>query len=194
MQEVPMDERDLLRAVSILDGFPGSWWVTGGWAIDLACPAPVRDHSDVDLLVRDDEADLLWDHLRGRDPVIEHPHSRVRRDWRRGDVLTAGPDTIVLDGFPGLQILVGRFEGDVWIFPRGSGRIRRPVGLMTRYGRHGLPIQAPEVVLLFKARDRLAKNDLDFSAVADLLDDEQRAWLRPVIARRTPDHPWLSRL
>lgn len=189
-----MDESGLMRALSIMDGFAGSWWVTGGWAIDLACPAPVRDHGDVDLLVRDDESALLWDHLSGRDPWIEHPHARTRRAWARTDVLVAGPDTIVLDSSPELQILVGRFDGDVWVFPRGTGRICRPVELMTRYGRHGIPIQSPEVVLLFKAREGRPENDVDFAAVVEFLDDEQRAWLRAGVAGRMPDHPWLSRL
>ncbi len=34
-----MDESGLMRALSIMDGCEASWWVTGGWAIDLACPA-----------------------------------------------------------------------------------------------------------------------------------------------------------
>ncbi len=123
--------------------------------------------------------------------MIEHPHTRVRRDWARDDELIAGPDTIVMDSAPGIQLLVGRFDDDNWIFPRGSGRIRQRVDVMTRYGRHGIPIQSAEVVLLFKSRESRPENDLDFSAVVGYLDDEQRAWLRAGIAGRMPDHPWL---
>ena len=159
-----MDENGLMRALSIMDSFAGSWWVTGGWAIDLACPVPVREHSDVDLLVRSDETDLLWDHLNGRDPWIEHPHTKARRLWERDDALVAGPDTIVMDSVPGVQLLVGKFEGDVWIFPRGSGRLRRPVDLMTRYGRHRIPIQSAKRMLLFRSPGRGQHgDDVDFT-------------------------------
>jgi hypothetical protein len=82
---------------------------------------------------------------------------------------------------PGVQILVGRFDGEVWVFPRGTGRIRRSVEQMTRYGRHGIPIQSAEVVLLFKAVEGRPENDVDFAAVVG-------------IAGRMPDHPWLSQL
>jgi Aminoglycoside-2''-adenylyltransferase len=46
------------------------WWITGGWAIDLAVAHVTRDHADVDVMMleRDEHA------LRGRRPRPARQH------------------------------------------------------------------------------------------------------------------------
>lgn len=189
-----MSDHDLAAIADYLEKFPVDWWIAGGWAIDLACPAPVRAHKDVDVLVRDDQCELLFDYLAPFAPWIEHPHTGERRRWRRTDRLVAGPDAIVLDDVPGLQLLIGRFEDDEWIFPRGSGRIRQNVQRLSRVGRNGLPIQSADAVLLFKSREDRPVNSTDFHAVLPHLTGTQRDWLSKAIAHRIPGHPWLHLL
>ena len=189
-----MSNPQLTAIVRHFDGFPGDWWIAGGWAIDLACPAPVRAHKDVDVLVRDDQGELLFDYLAPFAPWIEHPHTGERRRWRRTDRLVAGPDTIVLDDVPGLQLLIGKFEDKEWVFPRGSGRIRQDVEQLSCVGRDGLPIQSADAVLLFKSREDRPLNSTDFHAVLPYLTVAQRDWLNDAIVSRIPDHPWLQLL
>ncbi|NMP24313.1 hypothetical protein HIJ39_18435 [Sulfobacillus sp. DSM 109850] len=55
-----------------MDGFPGSWLVTGGWSIDLALGHVTRDHQDIDVV------------------VFRHPLSSVLQhfhDWNRQVVI-----------------------------------------------------------------------------------------------------------
>jgi hypothetical protein len=37
---------------SLLSGLAVPWWITGGWAIDLAVGHRTRDHADVNLMIR----------------------------------------------------------------------------------------------------------------------------------------------
>jgi Aminoglycoside-2''-adenylyltransferase len=43
---------------SLLSGLTVPWWITGGWAIDLAVGHVTRDHSDVNVMMleRDEHA------------------------------------------------------------------------------------------------------------------------------------------
>jgi hypothetical protein len=85
-------------------------------------------------------------------------------------------------------------EGETWFFKRDR-RVTRPLAEVVRGGPGGIPFQRPEVTLLYKARQRRAKDEADFAAVAPRLPDADRAWLRAAIALTEPEgHPWLEGL
>jgi hypothetical protein len=68
-----------------------------------------------------------------------------------------------------------------------------PLRELVRLGPGGCPYLRPEVQLLYKAKQRRAKDEADFAAVAPLLDPDPRRWLRAALARIHPSHPWLAR-
>lgn len=53
---------------------------------------------------------------------------------------------------------------------------------------------APEMVMLFKARQQRPKDQIDLANVWPLLDEPRRAWLRAAVRRTYPDHPWRATL
>ena len=83
---------------------------------------------------------------------------------------------------------------DEWLYRRDP-RISRPLdeldGPVSRPGRRVL---APEIELLYTSAHSRAKDEGDFLAVIDHLDDRQRAWLRATLEFTSPGHPWLTRL
>jgi hypothetical protein len=58
----------------------------------------------------------------------------------------------------------------------------------------GLPILAPDIVLLFKAKELRAKDQVDFEAAVPDMNPSQRQWLRVSLAVCYPKHPWLRLL
>jgi hypothetical protein len=50
----------------------------------------------------------------------------------------------------------------------------------------------PEIVLLFKARLRRAKDERDLARTWPLLTEEKQVWLRERIRRVDAKHPWLG--
>jgi hypothetical protein len=60
--------------------------------------------------------------------------------------------------------------------------------------RLGIPILAPEIQLLFKAKQTREKDQADFDRVMPRLRIDQRAWLMDALRRYHAGHPWLSAL
>ena len=74
---------------SLLSGLTVPWWITGGWAIDLAAGHLTRDHADVNVMMleRDEHA------LRGLTGVDIQliADGQPPGPWPAGRRLTAGP-------------------------------------------------------------------------------------------------------
>ncbi|KJY39899.1 hypothetical protein VR45_01625 [Streptomyces sp. NRRL S-495] len=187
----------LLEAGRLFAGFEGSWWIAGGWAVDLEVGRVRRTHTDVDILVLARESELLARHFADRPLTVTDQQDGARRPWVPGEPPEPGRETLSLDagGTAGpVEILFGAADGADWVFHRGR-RTRRPLEALTRTSPGGLPYLSPEVVLLFKARDGRPKDDADFADLAPLLTEEQRAWLAPRLAPPgAPAHPWSARL
>lgn len=58
----------------------------------------------------------------------------------------------------------------------------------------GIPVLAPEVVLLYKSGLPRDVDEAEFANVAPLLPPHSRAWLRQAIERGNPAHHWLRQL
>ncbi len=194
---------------TLLSGLTVPWWITGGWAIDLAAGHVTRDHADVDVMMleRDEHA------LRGLTGVGIQliADGQPPGPWPAGRRLTAGPapgpkppvtgpgrrvgDRLILRGedlpLPA-EVIPASAVGAFWVYRQGPHIFPRPLAGITRY-RQGIPFLAPEVVLLIKARPGLDKpgtdNDQrDFEAALPMLSAQQRSWLKDAIERP----PWLK--
>jgi hypothetical protein len=94
-----------------------------------------------------------------------------------------------LAGCDGVDLVLDGAEGDDWVYARDS-RVRRPLAELG-FEREGLPVEAPEIVLLFKAD---APERSRFAEVAPALSPAARAWLREALAVAHPGHAWIAEL
>ncbi|MGD7706979.1 nucleotidyltransferase domain-containing protein [Microlunatus sp. Y2014] len=92
------DKPDVVLAsvTDFLIGYEGSFWVVGGWAIDLHLGVVTRAHHDVDIAVRADEQHLLEAWIAERDVLLENPMTGDRRPWVERVPLRPGPDALIL--------------------------------------------------------------------------------------------------
>jgi Aminoglycoside-2''-adenylyltransferase len=193
---------------TLLSGLTVPWWITGGWAIDLAVGHVTRDHSDVNIMMleRDEHA------LRGLTGVDIQliADGQPPGPWPAGRRLTAGPDPgpkppttgpgrrggdrLMLRGgdlpLPA-EVIPASAVRVIWVYQQGPRIFTRPLADITRYWQ-GIPFLAPEVVLLIKARPGTHKpgtdNDQrDFEAALPMLSTGQRSWLKDAIQQQ----PWL---
>ena len=84
-------------------------------------------------------------------------------------------------------------DGRTWICRRDPS-IRRPYADVVRRTGDGIPFVAPEIVLLFKAKQPRPKDEADADLVLPTLDPAQRTWLRAALDLVHPGHPWADRL
>jgi Aminoglycoside-2''-adenylyltransferase len=151
-------------ACSFLSSLTVPYWIIGGWAIDLAVGRVTRDHADVDVMMLERDKHALWNDLTGAD--VEPTGA-------------PGPGHFVLhsDRLPlPTDVFLSRATGTSLVYRRGGRSVTRALAGITRC-RDGIPYLAPEVVLLFKARSKAAKDQHDVEIALPLLDAGQRSWL-----------------
>ena len=87
----------------VFAGFPHTWALCGGWAVDAWLGHPTRAHEDVDVSIADDLQGALFGYLRGWDLVGHGPDEDGTEPWdgRRlegpGHVHARGDDGIDLE-------------------------------------------------------------------------------------------------
>jgi Aminoglycoside-2''-adenylyltransferase len=207
MNAIPTAGFEPVHAVaSLLSGLTVPWWITGGWAIDLAVGHVTRGHANVNIMMLERDEHALRE-LTGVD--IQHTvGGQPPGPWTIATRLTAlpdpgpnpgpkggpgrpiGPDRLVLRGenlpLPA-EVIPASAVGSIWVYKKGSNVFTRPLAEITCHWQ-GIPFLAPEVVLLIKARPGLGRprtdNDQhDFESALPLLSAEQRSWLRNAIER-----------
>jgi hypothetical protein len=179
----------------LFDGAPFAWWVVGGWSLEADPRVPRRQHVDIDVAVRADQADEvrawlrdfhLWRTDTGSLGLLlpgETSPEGLEQMWVRRDAWSPWL----------MDVLLTPVEDSDWLYKRDH-RVRRPLADLVRIGPDGVPYQAPEVGLLFKARHARDKDEGDLADCWARLADGERRWLRESLQLTSPGHPWLARM
>jgi uncharacterized protein (DUF952 family) len=193
------------RAVEAMAGYPGRWWVAGGWALDLALGCRTRPHADLEVSVLAADQQALFEHLRGWDLRLADPGhalppwdgSRIEpplhQVWaRRGPGRPSTVDEFAADPTM-LGFLLEQGGKGRWAFRRHPA-ITRPLHQVGAATAGGVPFVRPEIALLFKAKAPRFKDQRDFDRVLPHLDRAARSWLASALEAAHPGHPWHARL
>lgn len=171
-----------------LAGFPGDYWIAGGWAVDLRLGFLSRPHKDIEIAVdRREQALLLELPLLER---IEYAHGGQLFRWA-GEAPLLPPIhelyAFFKDGFT-LEVLLNEFDGNDWLY-------RRNAHVKLEYARFLRGAALPAVVtLLYKSKHPRPQDEKDFESLLPMLDNGDRLWLREAIARDYPRHHWIEPL
>ena len=162
-----------------------------------------RDHEDVEIGVFRDHQQALRAHFAGwgpyksisgwipweEDELLELPiHQVLFRPPRSGppsDPWEPSPEE--------RQFFLNEVEDGVWICRRDA-RVTCPVGELTLRSAGGIPIVAPEIQLLYKAKHKEDKDEHDFRETLPRLTPSRRSWLRRALEIVHPGDEWLEAL
>jgi hypothetical protein len=184
------------QIAEVLSGFDRPWWICGGWALDLFLGRETRPHDDLDVAVLRRDQLPLFQHLREWD--LHHTTSAhtlepwdgrhlalpVHGIWARRSAEPSAPWTC--------EFLLNEERDGEWVFRRNAA-VARPLGEIGD-DRNRVPYLRPEIVLLYKARERSPKNDADFAAVRSRLARDARLWLLAALEQCEGGHPWIEAL
>lgn len=180
----------------VLTEFPRPWFVAGGWAVDLHVGRVTRPHKDEEIAILRRDQEALRASLLNWEFQYAIPGRRSRLEpWEEGSRLNHPIHEVHAVDSKGteLEVLLDESTGGVWRFRRMM-EIARPLSKMGHISSTGLPYLAPEIVVLYKAKEPNELDERDFRAVRPLLGDEAREWLRISMEAVHPEHPWLAEL
>jgi hypothetical protein len=172
-----------------LAGLQLPWYVAAGWALDLFHGTQTRPHADLEIAVPAAHFSQIADRFSDCHFCVPHNGELVPAT---ADALRTGHQTWAWDPATGMWVFdVFRepHDDDVWICRRDD-RIRRPYTEIVERTSDGIPFLAPEIVLLFKAKNTRDKDEADFRSVLPKLDRRRRHWLNDALGLCHPAHPW----
>jgi hypothetical protein len=212
---------ELLAVGGLLGRFLRPWWVAGGWAIDAWAGGASRAHEDLEISVLRPDLEALKLHLQplgwhlarfapgphggawvplALGEAVVRPHFQVRA--RREGEDAAGPRAPdPISGFTApreFELFLNDLEdgesaGGRWV-SRRHPTVVRPLAALVVASAVGLPVLAPEVQLLYKAKYHRPKDEHDFRRALPLLSAAQRTWLARALREYHPADPWLAPL
>src|SRR5437868_2447109 len=79
----------IVAVATMMEGFPGPWFVSGGWAIDLFVGRVTREHEDREVGIFRQDQQALREHLSGRAlfKAITGPDGGEWVTWAEGEAL-----------------------------------------------------------------------------------------------------------
>lgn len=193
LHELPWTPLSVAEVADRFAGFPGPWWIAGGWAIDLFVGKQTREHADIDVLILRDDQRHLFDTLSDWEIHAAVMH-KVLRLWPTGRPFP--PEVHDIWCRPDaksawrLQIMLLDTDGERWVFRRDH-RIGSPLHSLGSQ-RKGISFVAPEIQLLYKSKNRLPKDEADLAAALPAMSANQIAWLRYALQVHDSDNPWIT--
>jgi hypothetical protein len=187
-----------LNAAQLMSGFPHPWCVCGGWAIALFINQKIRHHNDIDLAIWRTDQLALRSYLVTQGWTLEKAIDGQLFPWIEGEFLKLPIHAIWCNNpnaqLSFIEILLNEVEDDQFLFRRALS-IAYPLERAVLRSMLGIPILAPEIVLLYKAKNALdERNQADFEAALPHLDRDRRTWLRWALMELHPKHEWICRL
>lgn len=188
-RRTPEDAAELLR------GYPGRWWIAGGWAIEAFTNVP-RAHGDIDPGIPRSDEPLLREHLRGRLDIWAADGGTLTPIVGEGAVIpsTCGNLWLRSNGAAPWEydVILMDSTAECWTYKRDA-RISLPVAEIL-WRSDGITYLRPEIQLLHKAPGLRPQDQQDFDACRPLFDNKAVSWLRTALEIAHPGHPWLTEL
>lgn len=184
----PWDPLPLGDVTALMAWFPARWWISGGMALELFAGRSWRDHDDVDVGICRADAVHLPAALAGWE--LCDAHDGTVRPWRGGSLRGVNVWCRRRGGPWQLDVVVGAGDDERWVYRRDPS-LSLPWGRAVLVSASGVPFLAPELQLLFKAKDPRPKDHADAEVVVPLLGADRVALLR---SHLSGDHPWIPLL
>jgi hypothetical protein len=190
--------RTPLNAAQIMSDLPYSWCICGGWAIDLFVQRVSRIHKDVDIAIWRRDQLVLRSYLIAQGWTLEKAVAGQLFPWGEGEFLELPIHTIWCSNASAnpsfIEVLFNEVDDRCFRFRRALS-ITQALASAIVPSQFGIPILAPEIVLLYKAKNASDEgNQHDFEVVLPHLEAIRRTWLKNALMELHPHHQWLAQL
>lgn len=178
-----------------LSGISRPWCIVGGWALDLWHGYQTRDHDDLEFTVLRDDLSTFRQGLKGMEfytagngiveylAATEEPPAAISQIWCQD----------IKERCWRVDMMIELGPVETWVYKRDP-TIARPRAEMVDTTSDGLPYLKPAAILLFKAKHRRVKDEIDFENALPKLAASERIWLKTCLETTHPGHEWIKSL
>lgn len=181
------------RIHQVLQNYPGQWAIAGGWAIDLFLNRETRIHGDIEICIPRNEQGQLQAFLAGW--KFRHYHQGKASPWQSQEYLELPIHEIHGNDDQGnkIEILLNEIEEGQWKFRRNL-EVIYPNQHFIQISDLGIPMLAPEIVLLYKSKGSREKDTADLRMTLPALNSGQRIWLKTAIQMSSQNVAWMAEI
>ena len=192
------DFRDVIQASQIFSIYKKAWAVCGGWAIDLYLGRVTRPHKDIDFFIPRKDQLVIQECLSSLGWSLEKAHKGQNIPWQAGEWIDLPVHTIWCKNSKSspdfFELLFNEVDDTNLLFRRDFS-ITLPFEKVIITSELGIPILAPEIVVLYKSSNaEEPRNSMDFKNVLPNFLPERRDWFGTSLRKLYPDHIWLKDL
>lgn len=187
----PQEINDLMK------DYKYTWFIAGGWAIDLFINSVTREHNDIEIGIFREEQYEMYKYFKDwtLKKVVKYENKPKLEVWKENEYLCLPVHEIHGHNsnlnVNNIEILLNEKHEDYWIYRRNQN-IKRNIQDTILISELGIPILSPEIVLLYKSSHNKEKDNKDFMSVIDKLSCSQKNWLRESLVVTNPNHEWLD--
>lgn len=181
----------LMKDVSV------SWWIAGGWALDLHYGQQTREHGDMDILIRSEDLDALKKYL-GESYELFIADNGMLTQLEDSESLSVASGSLWVRKKQGtswlFEIMLIDSENDEWIYKRDN-QIKRSISRIGALTDDGIPYIKPEIQLLYKGGSSVIreKDHKDLERLLPVLKKNEIKWLYYSLRQQfNGKHPWLE--
>ncbi|MFC0522132.1 nucleotidyltransferase domain-containing protein [Pontibacillus salicampi] len=182
---------DLQSVQRVMASFPATWFIVGGWAIDLYVGGKTRKHSDVDIGILRGNQQQLFEHLSGWDCYSVKQGQLLRWNGEYLEMPIHEIHAMKKEEGMRLEFLLNEEQANDWCFRRKTD-IKLSLDQVWGYSDMNIPFLQPEIVLLYKMKNTKEKDSVDFETVLPYLPMGKMQWLLAAMKRLHPTHPWVK--
>jgi hypothetical protein len=181
---------------ALLSDLRCDWQVCGGWAIDLYLGRVTRAHKDIDVSIARRCQLEVRDYLLRRGWRLEKALDGKLTPWADGEFLSEPFHAVWCwneahdPGF--VELMLDDIDDETFRFRRDHS-VTMSRERMSFETQAGLPVLAPEIVLLYKSNEVEGYAE-DFRNAVGALDAEARAWLKDALEKVYAHHTWAEEL
>ena len=186
------------KVARLLEQLRCGWGVAGGWAVDLFVDRVTREHQDIEVAIFREDQLIVQEYLSSLGWSVDCVRHGQLVPWPAGESLVLPVHEIwcrIPDGpLQRLEVLLNERKANTFVFRRDP-RLSIPLDCTFVRSPSGIPVLAPEIVLLYKSKRAVeSKEQLDFGNLLNALNADRRRWLSESLAVIDPGHPWLAAL
>ncbi|MFD1064829.1 nucleotidyltransferase domain-containing protein [Oceanobacillus locisalsi] len=197
MQHHPWNTLSVEEINHLMKDIPISWWIAGGWALDLHYGKQTRKHEDMDILISSKDFSVLKKYLNDSYEFFI-AYNGILTKLEDSEKRTGTSDSLWVRKKHGtswlFEIMLIETEDNEWIYKRDN-QIRRPVNEIGITTNDGIPYIKPEIQLLYKGGSSVIreKDNKDLERLLPVLKKREIKWLYHSLSQQfNGKHPWLE--